>query len=154
MCRFGKKPCGKPLNSGILHGFFYPMKHELGNEAADKKGTKKMVNTNYAGIKKDTLEFVGKQLGLYPDEIIVCRQGTSLIITMRNFLSDAEKHVAVADKHIAEKIAKTISEAFRSVSALLEVKVSRNLGKNISEISIIVDVSINCASIFMKVESN
>lgn len=121
------------------------------NQESDASSTKAGDNI-CSGITQITLDFVSNQLGLHPSAIFVDRHDASLMITLKNVLSDSEKY-AVRDKHTAELIARTLSEAFRSVAGILKNKTSQVVGRNVSEASLLLDVSTNCASIFLEIDS-
>jgi uncharacterized protein YbcI len=105
----------------------------------------------YGSIMETALEFVNHQLGLYPRAIFVDQHGASLIITLKGVLSDSEKY-AMKDKRAAELIAKTLSEAFRSVAGILKTKIGGVWGRTISEASLVLDAAINRASIFLEAD--
>lgn len=112
-----------------------------------------MTKIDNEGSEEIVLDFIKKQLGLYPEAIFIDQHEDTLVITLSEVLSDAEKN-AVTDKNIADKIARTLSEAFRSVASIFKIKVSSILGRNITEASLVIDVPSNCATIFMKYEDN
>jgi uncharacterized protein YbcI len=123
-------------------------------EGQEKNSDAFLINTGndlYCRIMETALDFVNNQLGLHPRAIFVDQHGLSLMITLKNVLSDSEKYV-IKDKHAAELIARTLAEAFRSVAGILKTRISGILGRNILEASLVLDATINRVSIFLEAD--
>jgi uncharacterized protein YbcI len=69
-------------------------------------------------------------------------------VTLKSVLSNSERNAA-KDKRTAELLARTLTEAFRSVSSILVAHCSSAVGITVESATLLLGPQSNCASIIM-----
>lgn len=98
------------------------------------------------------VKFVRSQLGLNPGEVFVHPHGGSATVTLKNVLSNSERNAA-KERRTADLIARTLTEAFRSVSSILVAQCSSSVGVTAESVTFLLDPQSNCASIILTMKT-
>lgn len=96
--------------------------------------------------------FVKEQLGLQPKNIFIDTHHTSITVTLREVLSEAEKNGA-KDPKTAELIVKALSESFRSIKEEFIKRFNNVITTKIKNVTFLMDIDTNCATIIIITEN-
>lgn len=121
------------------------------NEGSAPRDEVHLSNSAIEVLTDAVRRFAQRQLGLHPATLFVDAHTDSIVLTMHGFLAEAEKNGA-KEKRVAALIARSHTEAFRTVRGMLELQASRIIGRPVEGSSLFLDPESDYGTIILFLE--